>query len=93
MTKLKALLRPVLFLLAVLVGLAGPAMLAQAQACTSSWSSSSYKSYAQIKREVRGRLGDARIVRVELCGSGGSAYFRVIAIVNSTREELRISAR
>lgn len=93
MSKLKALLRPALLLLAVLVGLAGPATLVQAQACTSSWSSSSYKSYSQIKREVTARLGNARIVRVELCGSGGSAYFRVIAIVNSTREELRISAR
>ena len=72
---------------------AAPAPFAQAQACTSSWSKTGYKSYAQIKREVNQRLGNARIVRVELCGSGASAYFRVIAIAGSTREELRISAR
>ncbi len=66
---------------------------AHAQACTSSWSGAGYKSYAQIKQEVGQRLGNARILRVELCGSGASAYFRVVAIVGSTREELRISAR
>ncbi len=89
---MKDLLKRLLFA-AMLTVAAIPAPLAQAQACTSSWSKSGYKSYAQIKREVNQRLGDARILRVELCGTGGSAYFRVIAIVGSTREELRISAR
>lgn len=80
-------------LIVLLAGLAAPLPAAQAQACTSSWSKSGYKSYAQIKREVNQRLGNARILRVELCGSGASAYFRVIAIAGSTREELRINAR
>jgi hypothetical protein len=83
--------------IALLIGLAAPLSLAQAQACTSSWSKSGYKSYSQVKREVRARLGDARIVRVELCGSGASAFFRVIALTGSdgsaTRRQLRISAR
>lgn len=82
-----------LIIAAMLTVAAMPASFAQAQACTSSWSKSGYKSYAQIKSEVNQRLGNARILRVELCGTGASAYFRVIAIVGSTREELRISAR
>jgi opacity protein-like surface antigen len=82
-----------LIVIVMLAVAAAPAPFAQAQACTSSWSKTGYKSYAQIKREVNQRLGNARIVRVELCGSGASAYFRVIAIAGSTREELRISAR
>lgn len=82
-----------LIIAALLTVAAIPAPLAQAQVCTSSWSKSGYKSYAQIKREVNQRLGNARILRVELCGTGATAYFRVIAIVGSTREELRISAR
>ena len=93
MTRPFALLRCAILLIALVAGFSAPISLAHAQACTSSWSKSGYKSYSQIQREVRQRLGDARIVRVELCGSGASAYFRVIAIVGSTREELRISAR
>jgi len=93
----KARLRGAAFLTAMFVGLAGVALTAEAQACSSSWSKSGYKSYSQIKREVKSRLGAARIVRVELCGSGSSAYFKVIALSKkdgrSTREELRISAR
>ncbi len=92
----RRLRRPV-GIIALLIALAAPFTLANAQACTSSWSKSGYKSYSQIQREVRAQLGDARIVRVELCGSGGSAYFRVIALTggdgSATRRELRISAR
>lgn len=92
-----ARLRCAAFLAAMFVGLAGLAVTADAQACSSSWSKSGYKSYSQIKREVMSRVGPARIVRVELCGSGASAYFRVIALSRktgrSTREELRISAK
>jgi hypothetical protein len=90
-------LRPAFWVTALLIGLVAPFSVAEAQACTSSWSKSGYKSYSQIKREVRARLGDARIVRVELCGSGASAYFRVIALTGGdggeTRRQLRISAR
>jgi len=93
MTKLPALLRHMTLLMMLLFAMAAPATIAQAQACTSSWSKSGYKSYAQIKQEVIRQVGNARILRVELCGSGASAYFRVIAIVGSTRQELRISAR
>jgi len=82
-----------LIIAAMLMVAAIPVPLAHAQACTSSWSKTGYKSYAQIKSEVNQRLGNARILRVELCGTGASAYFRVIAIAGSTREELRISAR
>jgi len=97
MNTLLARLRYIFGVTALLIGLAAPFSLAEAQACSSSWSKSGYKSYSQIKREVRARLGDARIVRVELCGSGASAYFRVIALTDGngsdTRRELRISAR
>ncbi len=93
MKNLIALFQNLACLVLLTFALTAPAPIAQAQACTSSWSKSGYKSYAQIKREVNQRLGDARIVRVELCGSGASAYFRVIAIAGSTRQELRISAR
>ncbi len=69
---------------------------ALAQACTSSWSKSGYKSYSQIRDEVRQKLGEARIVRVELCGSGASAYFNVVALReeggHSVRVKLRVEA-
>lgn len=97
MTTLLKWLQCATAIFALLIGLTAPLGTAQAQACTSSWSKSGYKSYSQIKNEVRARLGDARIVRVELCGSGASAYFRVIALTgsagNETRRQLRISAR
>ena len=97
MITLFARLRRTAGLVALVTGLAAPLTLAEAQACTSSWSKSGYKSYSQIQREVRAQLGDARIVRVELCGSGASAYFRVIALTGGdggeTRRQLRISAR
>lgn len=88
-----ALKRLIVIALLAIAAVPAPFAVAQAQACSSSWSKSGYKSYAQIKREVNQRLGNARILRVELCGSGASAYFRVVAIVGSTRQELRISAR
>jgi len=97
MKKLSTWMRAAIWGAALLIGLAAPLPLAQAQACTSSWSKSGYKSYSQVQREVRAQLGDARIVRIELCGSGASAYFRVIALTggdgDATRRELRISAR
>lgn len=65
-------------------------------ACRSSWSKSGYKSYAEIKSEVRRRLGNVQIVRVQLCGEGRGEYFHVVAIDRkggkTIRVELRISA-
>lgn len=97
MTRSRFLIKLASLTFVVAVGFLVTLPLADAQACTSSWSKSGYKSLAQIKGEVARRLGNARIVRIELCGSGASAYFRIVAITvrggRPTREELRIGAR
>ncbi len=95
MTKFIALLRIPVRLIILVIGLTILFAPAVAQACTTSWSKSQYKSYAQVQSEVRSRVGNARVLSVELCGSGASAYFRVVVLTENgagaTRHELRIS--
>jgi hypothetical protein len=65
----------------------------EAAACTSSWSKSGYKSYSQIRDEVRQQLGEANIVRVELCGSGATAFFNVVALADKGGHSVRVTLR
>ncbi len=69
------------FLLTVLMGIFvwTPASSAQAP-CTPNWTASEYKSFGAIQNEIKKQYGDVRILRVALCGEGGSAYFLVVII-------------
>jgi hypothetical protein len=64
-----------------------------AQACDTKWTGSQYKSYRQVESEVRGQLGDVKILRVMLCGEGAGAYFQVVVMKSGTVQNVRIAAR
>jgi len=48
--------------------------------CTPNWTADKYKSFGDIRSEIKRQYGDVRILRVALCGQGGSAYFKVMII-------------
>lgn len=48
--------------------------------CVPNWTTAQYKSFGDIQTEVKKLFGQVRILRVALCGEGGSAYFQVIII-------------
>lgn len=61
--------------------------------CTRSWSKSDYKSFGEIKKEVRRQLGNAQIIGVQLCGKGPGAYFHVVAIERKSGKSVRVELR
>lgn len=64
-------------LAAVSIGVAQPA--AQSR-CAPNWTANQYKSFGEIQSEIKKQYGEVRILRVALCGEGGSAYFLVVII-------------
>jgi hypothetical protein len=61
--------------------------------CSTRWIAKDYKSFRNIKSEVKSSFGDGRILRVFLCGEGEKAYFRVLFISgDGAVSRIRISA-
>lgn len=61
----------------------GPAAATMAQAqdiCAPNWTTAQYKSFGDLQVEVRKQFGEVRILRVALCGEGGTAYFQIVII-------------
>jgi hypothetical protein len=48
--------------------------------CAPNWTANQYKSFGEIQNEIKKQYGEVRILRVALCGEGGSAYFLVVII-------------
>ncbi len=46
--------------------------------CVNSWSSRDYKSIGQVQSEIQSRFARARIINVQLCGTGPGARIRVV---------------
>jgi hypothetical protein len=48
--------------------------------CAPNWTAAQYKSFGDIQTEIKKLFGQVRILRVALCGEGGTAYFQVVII-------------
>lgn len=59
------------------------------QSCAPNWTSSDYKSFGDLRTEIKKKFGDVRILRVALCGQGGEAYFQIV-IISGTGEVQRV---
>jgi len=59
---------------------AGALEAAAQDACAPNWTTAQYKSFGDIQTEIKKLFGQVRILRVALCGEGGSAYFQVVII-------------
>ena len=67
-----------LMLAAMTVLLAGVREAPAEGSCAQNWTANQYKSFGDIQNEIRKQFGDVRILRVALCGEGGSAYFQIV---------------
>lgn len=62
--------------------------------CDTKWTKSKYKSFRQVESEVRGQLGDVKILRVLLCGEGAGAHFQVVVLnAAGTVQNIKVAAR
>jgi hypothetical protein len=64
-----------------------------AEDCVRSWSSTDYKSFAQVQAEVVARHRGAHIISVQLCGRGPAARIRVTIDVGREIRTLTINAK
>jgi hypothetical protein len=64
-----------------------------AEDCVRSWSSTDYKSFAQVQAEVVARHRGAQIISVQLCGRGPAARIRVTIDVGREIRTVTINAK
>jgi hypothetical protein len=50
------------------------------EGCAPNWTANQYKSFGDIQTEIKKQFGEVRILRVALCGEGGTAYFQIVII-------------
>jgi len=64
------------------------------EACTHTWDKGEYKTFKQVEEELKGRLGNAKILRLSLCGATNDHYFQVTILEASGKVVvLRLAAR
>ncbi len=47
------------------------------ETCTHTWGKGNYKTFKQVQGELQAQLGNAKILRLALCGSANEHYFQV----------------
>jgi hypothetical protein len=77
---MKELAQKMLFIAALAACPAGAVTAAAQDACAPNWTTAQYKSFGDIQVEIRKQFGEVRILRVALCGEGGTAYFQIVII-------------
>jgi hypothetical protein len=64
------------------------------EACTHTWDKGEYKTFKQVEEELKERLGNAKILRLSLCGVANDHYFQVTILEASGKVVvLRLAAR
>ena len=77
---MKKLAQKMLLVAALAACPAGTIKAAAQDTCAPNWTTAQYKSFGDIQIEIKKQFGEVRILRVALCGEGGTAYFQIVII-------------